>query len=249
MAAVISIVITLLGLFALQRLPVNRYPLISPPAISVVAVYPGATAEDVAQAVAAPIEQQLSGLDGLLYFQSTNSSDGVMSLNVTFDISRDQDLAAVDVQNAIKVAEPLLPEEVRRNGIVVTKAQADILFATALYSDDPRYDAAYLHNYAQLNIEDEIKRLPGVGNAFVFGGLEFSMLVSLDPDKLAQRGLTVSDVAGAIREQNTTNPAGRLGREPAPPGTQFTVPVTTQGRLTTPEEFADVIVRADPDGR
>src|SRR5690606_31951658 len=194
-------------------------------------------------------EQQLSGLDGLLYFQSTNSSDGVMSLNVTFDISRDQDLAAVDVQNAIKVAEPLLPEEVRRNGIVVTKAQADILFATALYSDDPRYDAAYLHNYAQLNIEDEIKRLPGVGNAFVFGGLEFSMLVSLDPDKLAQRGLTVSDVAGAIREQNPTNPAGRLGREPAPPGTQFTVPVTTQGRLTTPEEFADVIVRADPDGR
>ncbi|HET9133001.1 MAG TPA: multidrug efflux RND transporter permease subunit [Gemmatimonadales bacterium] len=248
MAAVISIVITLLGLFALQRLPVNRYPQITPPAISVVAAYPGATAEDVALAVAAPIEQQLSGLDGLLYYQSANSSDGVMNLTVYFDISRDQDLAAVDVQNAIKLAEPQLPEEVRRNGIIVTKAQSDILFATALYSEDPRYDAAYLTNYAKLNIEEEIKRIPGVGNAQVFGALEFSMNISVDPDRLTQLGLTVSDIAAAVREQNTTNPAGRLGREPAPTGTQFTIPVTTKGRLTTPEEFGDIILRANGDG-
>ena len=248
MAAVLSITVTLLGLFALQRLPVNRYPLITPPAVSVSAVYPGATAEDVAQAVAAPIEQQLSGLDGLLYFKSANSSDGALNLQVYFDINRDQDLAAVDVQNAVKLAEPQLPEAVRTNGIVVTKAQSDILFAAALYSADPRYDAAYLTNYAKLNIEDEIKRIPGVGNARVFGQLEFSMLLSLDPDRMAKLGLTVGDVATAVREQNTTNPAGRLGREPSPEGTQFTVPVTTQGRLKEPSEFADIILRARPDG-
>ncbi len=248
MAAVISIVITLMGLFALQRLPVNRYPEISPPSISVTAVYPGASAEDVALAVAAPIEQQLSGLNGLLYYSSANSSDGVMSLTVVFDIHRDPDLAAVDVQNAVKLAEAGLPEEVRRNGIAVNKAQSDILFATAIYSDDPRYDAAYVTNYAKLNIEDEIKRLPGVGNAFVFGQLEFSMNISINPDKLAQFGLTVGDVANAVREQSTTNPGGRLGREPAPTGTQFTVPVTAQGRLSTAEEFGNVIIRARPDG-
>ncbi len=248
LAAVLSIVVTLLGAFALLRLPINRYPLITPPAVSVVAVYPGATAEDVAQAVAAPIEQQLSGLDGLLYFQSANSSDGVMSLNVYFDISRDQDLAAVDVQNAIKLAEPQLPEEVRRNGIVVTKAQSDILFVPALVSDDPRYDAAYLSNYSKLYLEDELKRVPGVGNVQTFGELEFSMLLSLDPDRLTQLGLTVSDVADAVREQNTTNPAGRLGREPSPQGTQLTIPVTTQGRLTDPEQFADIVIRARDQG-
>ena len=248
MAAVISIVITLLGLFALQRLPVNRYPQITPPAVSVVAVYPGATAEDVALSVAAPIEQQLSGLDGMLYYQSANSSDGSMNLTVYFDISRSQDLAAVDVQNAIKLAEPQLPEEVRRNGVVVTKAQSDILFIAALYSDNPMYDEAFLTNFTKINVEDEIKRVPGVGQAMAFGALEFAMNISVDPDRMAQLGLTIGDIAQAVREQSTTNPGGRLGREPAPEGTQFTVPVTTNGRLTTAEEFGAVIVRANPDG-
>lgn len=248
MAAVISIVVTLLGLFALQRLPVNRYPQITPPAISVVAVYPGATAEDVALSVAAPIEQQLSGLDGMLYYQSANSSDGSMNLTVYFDISRSQDLAAVDVQNAIKLAEPQLPEEVRRNGVVVTKAQSDILFVAALYSDNPMYDEAFLTNYTKINIEDEIKRVPGVGQAVAFGALDFAMNISVDPDKMAQLGLTIGDIASAVREQSATNPGGRLGREPAPTGTQFTVPVTTAGRLTTAEEFGNVIVRAHSDG-
>ena len=249
LAGVLSIVITLLGGFAMLRLPVNRFPQITPPAVQVTAVYPGASAEDVAQAVAAPIEQQLSGLDGLLYYQSANSSSGVMTLSVYFDISRDLDLAAVEVQNAVKLAEPQLPEEVRRNGVIIQKAvSANILMVVALVSDDPRYDAAYLTNYARLYIEDELKRLPGVGSAFVFGGLDFSMLLSLDPDKMAQLGITVEDVAAAVREQSATNPAGRLGREPAPPGTQLTLPVTTSGRLKTPEEFGAVIVRALPNG-
>ncbi|MGQ0703179.1 MAG: efflux RND transporter permease subunit [Gemmatimonadales bacterium] len=248
-AAVIAIVITLLGGFAMFRLPINRFPEITPPAVQVTAIYPGASAEDVAQAVAAPIEQQLAGLDGLLYYQSANTNTGVMNLSVYFDISRDQDLAAVDVQNRIKLAEPQLPEEVRRQGIIVQKAiGANILSVIALVSDDPRYDAAYLTNYAKLYIEDEIKRVPGVASALVFGGLDFSMLLSLDPDKMTQLGITVEDVANAVREQNTTNPAGRLGREPAPAGTELTLPVATRGRLQTPEEFGNVIVRALPNG-
>ena len=248
LAGVISIVITLLGAFAMSRLPINRFPQITPPAVQVTAVYPGASAEDLAQAVAAPIEQQLSGLDGLLYYQSANSNAGVMSLSVYFDISRDQDLAAVEVQNAVKLAEPQLPDEVRRNGIVIQKTNTNILLVAALVSNDPRYDPGYLSNYSKLYIEDELKRLPGVGGAQTFGGFDFSMLLSLDPDKMAQLGITVQDVAAAVREQNATNPAGRLGREPAPAGTQLTLPVTTSGRLSTPDEFGRVIVRARSDG-
>ena len=248
LAVVISIVITLLGAFALLRLPINRFPQITPPAVQVTAVYPGANAEDVAQAVAAPIEQQLSGLEGMLYYQSANSSAGVMSLSIYFDISRDQDLAAIEVQNAVKLAEPQLPEEVRRNGIVIQKTNTNILMVASLVSDDPRYDALYLSNYAKLYIEDELKRLPGVGSAQVFGGSDFSMLLGLDPEKLARLGMTVDDVARAVREQNTTNPSGRLGREPAPKGTQLTLPVTTSGRLVSAEDFGDVILRASPDG-
>jgi multidrug efflux pump len=248
LAAVISIVIVLLGLFALRRLPVSRYPQITPPAVQVSATYPGATAEDVAQAVAAPIEQQLSGLDGLLYYKSSNSSTGVMNLQIYFDIDRDQDIAAVDVQNAIKVAEPQLPEEVRRQGVVIKKAQTDILLVASLTSDDPRYDATYLANYAKLYVVDEIKRLNGIGDAFVFGGLDFAMTIRLDPDRMTQLGITVGDVRDAVQEQNATNPAGTLGREPSPPGTELTSPVTALGRLQTADQFADIIVRARQDG-
>ena len=248
MAGVIAIVITVLGLVSLQYLPVNRYPSITPPSIRITAAYPGATAAVVASSVAAPIEQQLSGLRSLLYFKSSNSSDGSMSLQVFFDISRDQDLAAVDVQNAVKRAEPQLPGEVTRNGVVVTKAQTDILLVAALSSDDPRYDANYLTNYATLYVADEVKRLPGVGDATVFGGGQFAMLLRLDPERMSQLGLTVEDVAAAVREQNAPAPAGRIGREPAPPGTEFTLPVTALGRLETVDQFKGIIVRARPDG-
>ena len=247
-AAVISIAIVLLGAFSLHSLPIDLYPRITPPVVQVTAVYPGATAQDVANAVAAPIEQQLSGIPGLLYYKSSNASDGSMNLQIYFDISRDQDLAAVDVQNQIKLAEPQLPQEVVRNGITVKKAQTNILMGVALTSDDPRYDAGYLSNYAEIYIQDELKRLPGVGDASTFGEADLSMLIDLAPDRLAQLGLTVSDVAAAISEQNTTNPAGRIGREPSPPGTQLTIPVTTLGRLTDPKQYENIIVRARPDG-
>src|SRR6266478_5197933 len=246
-SGVISIVIVLLGLFALRALPVNSYPALTPPEIQVQAVYPGATAQDVAAAVAAPIEQQLSGLEGLLYFKSSNSSDGVMNLSVYFDISRNPDLAAVDVQNQVALAEPQLPQQVVRNGITVQKRQTSILLVGALTADDPRFDAEYLSNYSKIYLEDELKRLPGVGDVQTVGQLEFSMLLSLDPERMAQLGLTVSDVAGAVQEQNATNPAGRIGREPSPSGTQLTIPVVTAGRLTDPAEFGQSIVRGRPD--
>ena len=248
LAVVISVIVTLLGVFAIRLLPISRYPQITPPAVQVQATFPGATAEDVAEAVAAPIEAQLSGLQGLLYYSSANASDGTMNLQIYFDVNRSQDLAAVDVQNAVKLAEPQLPEAVRQNGITILKANTDILGVVALTSDDPRYDAAYLTNYMKLYIEDEIKRTPGIGNALTFGGLEFSMLIQLDPDRMAQLGITTSDVAAAVKEQNATSPAGRLGREPAPPGTELTLPVTTLGRLKTPEQFADIVIRAKADG-
>jgi multidrug efflux pump len=247
-AAVISIVIVLLGLFALNKLPVDRYPDVTPPVVQVSANYPGATAIDVATTVAAPIEQQLAGIPGLLYYKSTSSGDGSMSLQVSFDITRDQDLAAVDVQNQVALASPQLPEEVRRNGVVVQKAQPDILLVGVLTSTDPRYNGEFLSNYSKIYLEDEIKRIPGVGNAQTFGNLSFAMNIELDPDKMAQLGVTVSDITAAVNEQNSTNPAGSIGREPAPTGTQLTLPVTTLGRLTTPQEFENIIIRARPDG-
>jgi multidrug efflux pump len=248
LAGVISIVITLLGVFAIRLLPLSRYPQITPPAVQVQAVYPGATAQDVAAAVAAPIEEQLSSLQGLLYYTSANASDGSMLLQIYFDVSRSQDLAAVDVQNAVQLAQPELPDAARQNGITILKANTDILAVVALSSSDPRYDAPYLTNYLKLYLEDELKRVPGVGNAQTFGGLQFSMLLELDPAKMAKLGVTVSDVATAVREQNATNPAGRIGREPAPPGTQLTIPVTSAGRLETADQFNDVVVRAEANG-
>jgi hydrophobe/amphiphile efflux-1 (HAE1) family protein len=248
LAAVISIVITLLGLFAIQLLPIARYPQITPPAVRISANYPGASSEDAAQAVAAPIEEQLAGLQGMLYYASSNSSDGSTNITVTFDVSRNQDLAAVDVQNAVKLAEPQLPDAVRTNGITILKANTDILAVIALQSSDPRYDATYLANYLKLNVVDELKRVPGVGDATPFPARDFAMLLNLDPEKMAQLGITVSDVAASVREQNATNPAGRLGAEPSPAGTQLTLPITTLGRLQSPKEFDDIVVRARPDG-
>ncbi len=248
LAGVLSAIITLMGVVAIRLLPISRYPQISPPAIVVTAVYPGATAQDVAEAVAAPIEEQLSGLQGMLYYTSANSSDGTMTLTIYFDVNRNQDLAAVDVQNAVQLAEPQLPASVRQIGVSIVKANTDILGGVALTSEDNRYDEAYLTNYMHLYIEDELKNVPGIGNATTFGGLQFSMLIQLDPDKMARLGVTVSDVARAVEEQNATNPAGRLGDEPAPPGTQLTIPVTAMGRLTTPQQFNDIVIRAEPDG-
>ena len=248
MASVISIVIVLLGSFAIKLLPIARYPQITPPAVTISAVFPGASAEDAAQAVAAPIEEQLASLQGMLYYSSTAASDGSVTISITFDVTRDQDLAAVDVQNAEKLAEPQLPAAVRNNGITIIKANTDILGVVALKSSDPRYDATYLSNYLKLYVVDELKRVPGMGDVTPFPNLDFSMLLQLNPEKMAQLGVTVGDVSSAVQEQNATNPAGRLGREPSPMGTQLTLPITTLGRLETVDQFKDIIVHAVPNG-
>jgi hydrophobe/amphiphile efflux-1 (HAE1) family protein len=247
-AMVISMIIVLLGLFSLRTLPINTYPKITPPSVQITATYPGATAEQVCISVAAPIEQQLPGIQGLEYYETSCGSDGSMSIQAYFDISRDQDLAAVDVQNQVSVALPQIPQEAQREGIVVLKAQTDILLAFGITSTDPRWDAAALSNYSRIYLQDELARVPGVGQSTTFGALQFAMLVSLDPNRMAQLGLTVPDVVNAVSEQNATNPSGRIGREPAPPGTQFTVPVTTLGRLETADQFANIILKARPDG-
>ena len=197
LAGVISLIVTLMGVLAIRLLPVSRYPQISPPAIQVVAVYPGATAQDVAEAVAAPIEQQLSGLQGMLYYTSANAGDGTMSLTIYFDVNRNQDLAAVDVQNAVQLASPQLPAAVRQLGISIIKANSDILGVVGLSSSDPRYDAAYLTNYMHLYVEDELKSVQGVGNATTFGGLQFSMLMG--PAKVNWPSLFPNSSSQSIR--------------------------------------------------
>jgi multidrug efflux pump len=246
-ASVLSILVVLTGLVAMYNLPIEQNPDIVPPVVQISARYPGADAETVAQSVAAPIEQQLSGAKGLIYFRSLCSNDGTLNIAATFDIGTNQDIAAVEVQNRLSIAQPRLPQEVVRNGITVTKASTNILAVIALKSNDPRFDEVQLSNYATINVLDAIRRVPGVGDGRVFGGKEYAMRVWVNPDRLVLKNMTVSDVAAAIREQNAVFPAGSLG---TPPGTvnNVTIPALTRGRLKEPSDYEKIILRADTDG-
>ncbi len=247
-ASVISIVIVLCGLGSMYFLPIESSPQITPPTVMISAMYPGADAETVMQCVATPIEQELSGIQHLLYYQSQSANDGSLSVTLYFEIGTDLDIAAVEVQNRLKRAEPRLPQEVIRQGTTVDKRMSNFLGIMALESDIPEHDALYLSNYATIYMLDTIKRVPGVGQAMVFGNKDYSMRVSLNPDRLALKGLTVSDVAQAIREQNGLYAAGEIGGKPNPNSLEFTFPVLAPGRLKTPGEFEDIILRAQPDG-
>ncbi len=247
-ASVISIVIVVIGLAALQALPVAQFPDITPPVVQIDADYPGASAETVAESVARPIEVQLPGIDHLLYYNSTSTNDGHMTIQLTFEIGTDVDIATVQTQNREKLAEPQLPPEVIRRGISIKKVSPDLVAVITLESKDPRYDALFISNYAILRIVDNLKRLPGVGDAMVFGAQNYSMRIILDPLRMAQLALTPTDVANVVNEQNRDFPAGIVGREPAPPGTEMTIPVITRGRMTEVKEFEEMIVRAMPDG-
>lgn len=247
-ASVVSIIIVVVGLVSLQELPIAQFPQITPPVIQIEADYPGASAEVIADSVARPIEVQLPGIDNLLYYDSTSTNDGHLTIKLTFEIGTDIDIAQVQTQNRQKLAEPQLPPEVVRQGISIKKVSPDLLSVVALSSSDPTHDTVYLSNYAILRIIDNLKRLPGVGDAQVFGGGSYSMRLILDPIRMAQLGLTPSDIANVVREQNRDFPAGIIGREPAPKGTELTIPIITQGRLTEVKEFEDMIVRALPDG-
>ncbi|PKO48864.1 MAG: hydrophobe/amphiphile efflux-1 family RND transporter [Betaproteobacteria bacterium HGW-Betaproteobacteria-4] len=243
-ASVISIIIVIAGLVAAQVLPIAQYPQIAPPTVLITATYPGASAETLARTVAAPIEEQLNGVENLSYFTSSASANGAVTITATFDVGTNVDTAAVNVNNRVKAAEPRLPEEVRRNGVIVQKRSNDILQVVALDSQEGKYNTLFLSNYASLNIVDELKRLKGVGDVTIFGAQDYSMRVWLKPDRMAQLGLTTSDVATAIRAQNAQNAAGKIGQEPAPADQQLVYTVTAKGRLLTPEEFGNIVIRA-----
>ena len=247
-AAVISIVIVLAGLLAMRVLPIAQYPELTPPQVVVSATYPGASAEVLTQTVAAPLEEQINGVEDMLYMQSVNSSSGSMQLTVTFATGTDADQATINVNNRVQRAVSALPTEVQRLGVTVNKQSSSILAVVALASDNPQYDSVYLANYALLNVIDELKRIPGVGQANLFSRENYAMRVWLRPDKLAQFGLTTDDVATAIREQNQQYAAGRVGDPPTEGQLVFSYAVTTDGRLPNPEAFGNIILRSDPNG-
>ena len=243
-ASVISLIIVMAGLVASQVLPIAQYPQIAPPTVLITATYPGASAETLARTVAAPIEEQLNGVENLAYFTSSAAANGTVTITATFEVGSNVDIASVNVNNRVKAAEPRLPEEVRRNGVIVQKRSNDILQVVALESAQGKYNTLFLSNYASLNIVDELKRVKGVGDVTVFGAQDYSMRVWLKPDRMAQLGLTTNDIATAVRAQNAQNAAGKIGHEPAPGDQQLVYTVTAKGRLLTPEEFGNIVIRA-----
>lgn len=246
-SAVISILIVIVGIIGLTMLPIDQYPQITPPVVKISASYPGASALTVSQAVATPIEQELNGTPGMLYMESNSSNSGGFSATVTFDISADPDLAAVEIQNRIKLAESRLPAEVIQNGISVEKQATSQLLTLCLTSTDPKFDEIYLSNFATLNVLDLIRRIPGVGRVSNIGSRYYAMQIWVQPDKLANFGLTVADLQNALKDQNRESAAGVLGQQPVQ-GLDVTIPITTQGRLSTVSQFEEIVVRANADG-
>ena len=247
-AAVVSILIFLIGAIAMWQLPISQYPEVVPPSVVVRAQYPGANPKVIAETVAAPLEQEINGVENMLYMSSMATSDGSMILTVTFRLGTNVDTAQVQVQNRVAQALPRLPEDVRRLGVTTVKSSPDLLMVVHLTSPDNRYDTNYLRNYATLQVRDVLARLPGTGDVRLFGSGDYSMRVWLDPDKIASRGLIASDVVNAIREQNVQVAAGQIGAEPNAGNTDYQLNVTTSGRLITEQEFGDIIVKTLPDG-
>lgn len=247
-ATVISLLITLTGLVALRNLPIEQYPNITPPQIQVTATYPGADAQTVSDTMSAPLEQQINGVEDMIYMYSQNSGNGNMVINVFFKIGSNADMAQINVQNRVNQALPLLPEQVQRTGIYVQKQTPTFLLIIALHAINDRYDQIFTSNYATINVMDEILRLPGVSNAEVIGARDYSMRLWLRPDKMAQLGLTTEDIIHAVQEQNTEVAIGRIGQAPNLQPVALQLPVTTTGRLSTPQEFDNIIMRANPDG-
>ncbi|MGH6946455.1 MAG: efflux RND transporter permease subunit [Kiloniellales bacterium] len=248
-ATVLSLAIVIAGLIAYFQLPVSQYPEIAPPTIVVQAQYPGANAETVAATVATPLEQEVNGVEGMLYMSSYSTSDGAMALTITFGVGTDLDQAQVLVQNRVAVAEPRLPEEVRRQGITTTKSSPDLMMVVHMLSPDETYDQLYVSNYARSRVRDVLLRLQGVGNLIIFGEREFALRVWLDPERLSAYGLTAGDVVDALRAQNVQVSGGAIGAPPSPADNAFQYVVTTQGRFEDAREFRAVIVKATPDGR
>ncbi len=248
LASVMSLVIIIAGYLAMKSLPIAEYPQIVPPQVAVTATYPGASAETISETVAAPLEQAINGVDDMLYINSVTSSSGTLTLTVTFKIGTDIDQANINVNNKVQSALNKLPEEVQKAGLQVNKKTSNILKIVSLYSDDYSLDTVFIANYGLINVLDELARIPGIGEARQFGAKDYSMRIWLDPNKLAQYQLTPSDVYQAIQSQNSQFAAGRFGQEPMENAQAFTYTVTTKGRLSQPEEFANIILRAESEG-
>jgi multidrug efflux pump len=248
-AAVLSIVITLAGGIALFTLPLAQFPSVTPPTVQVTCTYPGASAREVVDAVAAPIEQQVNGVENMMYMSSTSANDGSYNLTVTFHHGVNLDMAQVMVQNRVNLAVPQLPEVIRQTGVTTRKRSPDILMGLAIHSPSGRYEQLYLSNFALMQIKDELARVPGVGDVFLFGQRDYSMRVWVNPNKLQARGLSATDVANAIREQNNQVATGSIGQEPMRGGQEFQIPLSTLGRLNSVEQFGDIVIKAGANGR
>ena len=247
-ATVVSVFIVLAGLAAMRNLPIAQYPEIAPPVVTVTAIYPGASAEVIEQTVAAPIENAITGVEKMIYMNSTSGSNGIVQIQVTFDIGTNADQATVDVNNRVKQAEARLPEEVRRQGVTVVKGSSAFLQVLAFYSPDGRYDNLAISNYVTLNVLDQLKRVPGTTNVQIFGAKDYAMRIWLRPDRLTQLRLTPNDLIRALNEQNAQFAAGKIGQSPSNNGQELVYTITTKGRLADPREFENIIIRANPDG-
>ncbi len=248
-AAVLSIVIFVVGMIAIPLLPVSEYPDVVPPTVQVRAVYPGANPQVIAETVASPLEEAINGVDGMMYMKSVAGSDGVLILTVTFELGTDPDRAQVQVQNRVNQVLPRLPEDVRRQGVTTDKQSPNLTMVVHLTSPEGRYDSLYLRNYATLRMRDELARVPGVGQALVFGAGDYAMRIWIDPDRAAARGLTAGDIVDAVREQNVQVSAGQLGAPPTPGTPDFLVSINAQGRLVTEQEFGDIVLKTGADGQ
>ncbi|MDQ6676226.1 MAG: efflux RND transporter permease subunit, partial [Acidobacteriota bacterium] len=246
-AMVIAIVITIIGAVAIPSLPIATYPEVVPPVVQITATYRGGNSQDLEKTVAQPIEQQLVGLDGMLYFFSRSSNDGVLTIDVTFELGTNVDLATVKTQNKVNIALPILPPEVQRQGVTVKKVSSAFLMAISITSTDKRYDDLFLNNYSAINLLDKLGSLPGVGDSRLAANQNYGMRIWVNPDKMAKLGLTSTDISNAIQAQNRQNPAGSIGQAPAPRGTEFQYPVNATGRLVDPAQFDDIVIRAQPD--
>src|SRR5688572_9048072 len=247
-AAVLSLFIVLAGLAAMRVLPIAQYPEIAPPVVTVRAIYPGASAEVLEQTVAAPLENQINGVENMIYMASTSTSQGVVQIQVTFDIGTDADKAALNVNNRVKQAEARLPLEVRRQGVTVEKGSSAFLQVLAFYSPEARYDGVYISNYVTLNVLDLLKRVPGTTNVQIFGAKDYAMRIWVQPDKMTQHRVTASDLIRVVNEQNAQFAAGKVGQPPAPSGQELVYTITTRGRFADPAEFKQIIIRSNSDG-
>src|SRR3990170_31359 len=247
LASVCSLVLILAGAVAIPTMPVSQYPALAPPQVTVSAFYTGANAQEVETAAPTPLEQAINGVEGMVYMTSSSTNTGVATINVTFDITRDQDLAQVDVQNRVNQALGRMPAEVRTTGVTVQKQTTGFLMAVGVYSEKAEYDSLFMSNYLDVYVKDALKRVPGVGDVFIFGERKYAMRLWLDPDRLAARDLTAADVTAALREQNVQVAAGSLGQAPASSEQMYQLSVRAVGRLRDPAEFDNIIVKSGRD--